>query len=257
MDRQIARLRNALQLDGRAKTPDTTAITVVLEDARGVLLAYGATVPTDAEVGYAKGCIFIDTNASAGAVMLANEGDADSCDFNTSLVSGDISAVTAGDGLTGGGTSGAVSLAVGAGAGLEVSADAIGIADGGIAPIKMAAAEARTATADGTGTGAMSGAAAHIAVTSAAATNQISLPASSAGLIGKVFTLWVGANGFELITPAASGATINNVDADGTNQADIPANTLSRLTLVAANTWILESLTNLGAVATAIVPDND
>lgn len=131
------------------------------------------------------------------------------------------------------------------------------VADGAVTPIKLAASEALTATADGLTTGLMSGNASHAVVTSAAATNAITLPASSAGLVGKQFTIWVGANGFELLTPAASGATINNVDSDGTNQADIAANTLSRLTLVNTNTWILESLTNLGAVATAIIPDND
>lgn len=126
-----------------------------------------------------------------------------------------------------------------------------------VPPARLAASEAITASDDGTGTGAMSGLTSHAIVTSAGATKQVSLPASSAALIGKQFTIWVGANGFELITPASSGATINGVDSDGTNQADIAASTLSRLTLVAANTWILESLTALGAVATAIVPDND
>lgn len=143
MDRNISRLRNGLQLDGRLETPDSTAVTVVLKDSRGILLAYGATVPTDAETGYAKGCIFIDTNAAAGAVMLANEGDADSCDFNTSLVSGDISAVTTaeGSGLSGGAASGAVDLQ------LEVDDDTIEIAtntvqvkDEGISAAKLATA---------------------------------------------------------------------------------------------------------------------
>lgn len=128
MDREISKLRNGLQLDGRVETPDTTEVTVVLKDSRGVLLAYGDTVPSDAEVGYAKGCIFIDTNATAGAVMLANEGDDASCDFNTSLVSGDISGVTAGSGLTGGGASGAVTLDVGAGTGIAVNANDVAIA---------------------------------------------------------------------------------------------------------------------------------
>ena len=48
-----------------------------------------------------------------------------------------ISGVTAGAGLTGGGTSGAVTLDIGAGAGIAVSADQVSIADGGVAPAKI------------------------------------------------------------------------------------------------------------------------
>lgn len=117
--------------------------------------------------------------------------------------------------------------------------------------------EAVTATADGLTTGIISETAQHVTVTSANAAHAVTLPSGAAANIGKSLTIWVGANGFELITPAASNATINNVDSDGTNQADIPANTLSELILVAANTWLLRSNTNLGAVATAIIPDND
>lgn len=117
--------------------------------------------------------------------------------------------------------------------------------------------EALTATADGLTTGLMSGKKRHAIVTSASATNAITLPASSTALLGKQFTIWVGANGFELLTPASSNATINGTDSDGTNQADIPANSLSRLTLVNTNTWILENIGSTGTVAAAIVPDND
>lgn len=124
-------------------------------------------------------------------------------------------------------------------------------------PANLAASEALTATADGLTTGLMSGNANHAVVTSAAATNAITLPASSAALVGKAFTIWVGANGFELLTPASSGATINGTDSDGTNQADIPANSLSRLALVDTDTWILENIGSTGTVAAAIVPDND
>jgi hypothetical protein len=56
------------------------------------------------------------------------------------LGAGTISGVTAGDGLTGGGVDGAVSLAVGAGDGITVTADTVGIADGGVMTPKLAAA---------------------------------------------------------------------------------------------------------------------
>ncbi len=49
-----------------------------------------------------------------------------------------ITDVTAGQGLTGGGTVGAVSLDVGAGAGISVSADQVSLADGGVTAIKLA-----------------------------------------------------------------------------------------------------------------------
>ncbi len=131
------------------------------------------------------------------------------------------------------------------------------IVSGVITPVKMATSEALIATADGLTTGLMSGNTTHAVVTSSSATNAITLPASSASLIGKLFTIWVGANGFELLTPAASNATINNVDSDGTNQVDIPATTLLKCMLVDTNTWIVQAVDELGAVITALVPDND
>lgn len=73
--------------------------------------------------------------------------------------------------------------------------------------------------------------------------------------VGAVVRLWVGANGFKLGTLAASTDLINNVDTSGgTASAAIPTITMSLLTKVAANTWTLQSITKLGAVATAIVP---
>lgn len=124
-------------------------------------------------------------------------------------------------------------------------------------PSNGAIQEAITATSDGLLTGQIGTATTHAVVTSSGATQAVTLPSGSAEYVGKRVTIWVGSNGFELLTPATSGATINNVDSDGTNQADIPANTFSELHLVTTNTWLLRSTTNLGAVATAIIPDND
>lgn len=82
MDRNIARLRNGLQIDGR---DDISGVTTVTQDENGkITIAKGATVPTDATAGYAKGCIFIDTNGGVSSTFYVNEGDATSCDFNVS-----------------------------------------------------------------------------------------------------------------------------------------------------------------------------
>lgn len=124
-------------------------------------------------------------------------------------------------------------------------------------PANGAISQDVTATSDGLLTGQISEFATHAVVTSSGATQAVTLPSGAVQFVGKRITIWVGSNGFELLTPATSGATINNVDSDGTNQADIPANTFSELHLVATNTWLLRSSTNLGAVATAIIPDND
>jgi len=51
----------------------------------------GTTVPTDGAVGYAKGCIFIKTDGSAGTTFYVNEGTSASADFNVS----NLGAVTA------------------------------------------------------------------------------------------------------------------------------------------------------------------
>jgi hypothetical protein len=61
-----------------------------------------------------------------------------------SAIGADITAVTAGDGLTGGGTSGAVTLNVGAGTGITVDADSISVTENGIGATQL------SVTGDGT-----------------------------------------------------------------------------------------------------------
>lgn len=77
-NRAIDRLR----LNGYSQTVGV-AISVLLYDTNNkVLLASGTTVPTDATSGYAKGCIFIDTNVSTGLQGLyVNVGTSTSCVF--------------------------------------------------------------------------------------------------------------------------------------------------------------------------------
>ena len=55
---------------------------IVREPNVGALFARGTTVPTDGTVGFAPGCIFLDTNATAGGQVFVNEGTYASCDFN-------------------------------------------------------------------------------------------------------------------------------------------------------------------------------
>lgn len=132
------------------------------------------------------------------------------------------------------------------------------IADASITPAKIAETQSVTASADGTGSGAvvvLTGFKKFVTVTSGAATGQVSLPGISASTIGQEVFLTVAANGFELITPAGSNTTINQVDADGTNQLDVAANTTVRCTQISATAWLAETIAATSIAITA--PDND
>lgn len=133
------------------------------------------------------------------------------------------------------------------------------IADSAITAAKIrATAQSVTATADGLTTGLITSPTSAIcfaAVTSAAATNAVTLPAASSALIGTIIYLTVGANGYELLTPASGNNTINQVDSDGTNQLDVAANTTVRCTCVSATGWIAETIAATTIAITA--PDND
>jgi hypothetical protein len=121
-------------------------------------------------------------------------------------------------------------------------------ATGGTAPTVASV----TATSDGLTTGLIPSSADFCAVTSANANNIITLPVP---VVGKVIRGYVGANGCEMRTVAASGVLINEVDSDGTNEAAIPATTYFIVSCVSATQWILVAETELGARIAAIVPD--
>lgn len=122
----------------------------------------------------------------------------------------------------------------------------------------LVGSEARTATSDGLTTGAITTPTAFrtfITVTSAAASDAITLPVISAGTIGQEIFLTVTSNGYELLTPAASNNTINQVDSDGTNQLDVAATTTVRCTQISATAWLAETIAAATIAITA--PDND
>ena len=83
-------LKGFLRVYGRSVTPDSTAVTVILEDSNGnVLLSTGTTVP-GAETGFAKGSLFIKTDAASGTKgVYENQGTNTSSSFNViGLISG-------------------------------------------------------------------------------------------------------------------------------------------------------------------------
>lgn len=213
-------INRAIKLGYDIKIIGAETINVREFDADGnIARAFGLTKPTDGGAGFAKGCQFVDTDVATGTSGLyENIGTTSSCNFNI------VNALAGGD----------------------------------IALAALVGSEARTATAAGLTTGAITAPTTFrtiVTVTSAAATDQIALPAISSSTIGQEIFLSVGANGYELITPASSNNTINLVDADGTNQLDVAANTTVRCTQVSATSWLAETIAATTIAVTA--PDND
>lgn len=105
---------NAIQLAGNTTTVGTPSVNVLEANSSGMVTrCTGATVPTDADAGYAKGCEFVKTNGGVATTLYVNEGSDTSADFNAMETSAStITGVTAGAGMTGGGTEGTVTLNV-------------------------------------------------------------------------------------------------------------------------------------------------
>ena len=72
----------------------------------------------------------------------------------------------------------------------------------------------------------------------------------------EILILARASSNFELRTPTSSNEKINNVDSDGTNEYLVTDTDIVRVIKV-NNTvgWVAQSLTNLGAVRTAVIPD--
>lgn len=127
----------------------------------------------------------------------------------------------------------------------------------GVLP-ELGVTEKVTAGTNGTFTGQIAQDATYmkvVEITSGGATAYVVLPKAKAELIGRVILLKVATNGYELVTPSASGDTINQVDGDGSNQLDVAADTVVRCTQVSATGWIAETIAAATIAVTA--PDND
>ena len=101
---------------------DNIRLTVTVTSGSGRVIAFGSSVSNGVQDPSTLEMAFADA-------LLAENGQG-----------GTITGVTAGAGLTGGGTSGTVSVDVGAGQGIAVGANAVSIADGGVTTAKLAAA---------------------------------------------------------------------------------------------------------------------
>lgn len=100
----------------------------------------------------------------------------------------------------------------------------------------------------------------YTAVAVGAVTNDandfIVLPAIASCPIGHTIRIACNAGGnFELRTPASSNTKINDVDADGTQEYLCTDTDLVIVTKATTTGWVAQSLTKLGAVRTAVVPD--
>ena len=72
---------------GNVATQNQGADSVILTDGSGnALFAFGTTVPTDADSGYATGCLYSDTDGGDGTSLYVNEGSSTSCNFNAVTV---------------------------------------------------------------------------------------------------------------------------------------------------------------------------
>lgn len=83
------------------------ASTILIKGGAGTLLASGKTVPADAGVGYAPGCLFIHADGSAGDTVYINNGTRASCDFDAVPTAGTTGAADIGIADSGGFTSAA------------------------------------------------------------------------------------------------------------------------------------------------------
>lgn len=97
----------------------------------------------------------------------------------------------------------------------------------------------------------------YVSAVNAAATDRIRLPSLADVPNGhEMIIIGQASSNFRLATPASSTEKINNVNSDGTNSY-LVTDTDIVLVRKINNTigWVAQSITNLGAVRTAVIPN--
>jgi len=88
------------------------------------------------------------------------------------------------------------------------------------------------------------------------ANDWITLPSLARVPLGHKITILCSAGGnFELRTPASSNEKINDVDSDGSQEYLCTDTDTVEITKISSTQWIGQSITKLGAVRTAVIPD--